>query len=190
MARRATIFPSGEGPGTGSAGLHAPADVLLALLKVDQADVLANREGRLGTGQRRNRRRANVGRAAACGALGVFFLVGARRSVDHGGQWFVPVLIGVVCLALAALFAYAAWHRDTMPVRCLVGPAEVILVSVGRGGVAAKLVVGGESCGLPSLRNADTIRRDFEAQLRPDMSYRVYVVGQPGTAAVVAIEPD
>jgi hypothetical protein len=160
-----------------------PDAELLGLLKIDRADLEANRAGRLGVGQRRRRRSQARMFLLAGLVLGGLFVAGGKMSAGNGGQWFVPVLIGVVIFAFATLRAITLLRSADIPVRRLTGPVSTQLVRMGRAGTAFKLVVDGERCDLPRrVRSSD--RRWREALT--DRPYHVYVVGK--LPSVVGIE--
>jgi hypothetical protein len=157
---------------------------LLALLALDDHDLDANRAGRLSVNQRRRRRsRARVG-AAACAGLGLLLIAGGIYSDSNGGQWFVPVLLGVLSLAAGLLVFRSERGRRNVGVRRLTGRVEVKVVRVGRAGNALRLAVDGEPCHLPRRRGAGF--KEWRALLT-DEPYDVYVTDT--YPMVVSIEP-
>lgn len=162
------------------AGVPTP----LALLRLDETDLAANRAGRLSANQARRMRSRARGYAIAFAALGLLLIAGGIYSDSNGGQWFVPVLLGVLVIAAGLLVARSEGGRRNLAVRRLTGRVDTMVVRVGRGGTALRLTVDGENCDLQRRRGAGL--REWQAVLT-DQPYHVYVIGQ--YPAVVAIEP-
>jgi hypothetical protein len=162
------------------AAVPAAAD----LLQLDADDLAANRAGRLSADQLRRRRARARATGAGFAALGVLLIAGGILSNANGGQWFVPVLLGVLALAAGLLVLRGGRGSPDIHVRRLTGHVEVAVVRVGRTGTALKLTVDGEQCDLPRRRGAGL--REWQAVLT-DQPYHVYVIG--AYPAVVAIEP-
>jgi hypothetical protein len=157
---------------------------LFALLKIGQADIEANRDGRLGTGQMRNlRSRARIAIAAGA-SLGTVLVAGALLSQANGGQWLVPALCGLAICGMTIGGAISRRRELAVPVRRLTGEVALTLVASGRAGSSLKLLVCSEHCAVPqSLRST---YKNWRAALS-ERPYHVYVIGKAPT--VVGIEP-
>jgi hypothetical protein len=156
----------------------------LTLLRLGEDDLAANRAGRLSADQRRRLRSRTRASALGFGALGLLLIAGGIYSNASGGQWFVPVLLGVLAIAAGLLVARSERVRPNVAVRRITGRVDTLVVRVGRGGTALRLTVDGENCDLPRRRGAGL--REWQAVLT-DQPYHVYVIG--AYPAVVAIEP-
>jgi hypothetical protein len=157
---------------------------LLTLLELDEDDLAANRAGRLSAAQQRRRRARARNAGVGFAALGLLLIAGGIYSSSNGGQWFVPVLLGVLALAAGLLVLRGGRGSPDTAVRRLTGPVDVAVVRVGRTGTALKLTVDGEQCDLPRRQGAGL--REWQAVLTGE-PYHVYVIGAYPT--VVAIEP-
>jgi hypothetical protein len=156
----------------------------VALMQLDEDDLAANRAGRLSAAQQRRRRARARNAGLGFAALGLLLIAGGIYSNGNGGQWLVPVLLGVLALAAGALVLRGGRGRADVAVRRVTGRVDVALVRVGRAGTALKLTVGGEQCDLPRRRGAGL--HEWQAVLT-DQPYHVYVIG--AYPAVVGIEP-
>jgi hypothetical protein len=156
----------------------------LTLLGLDEDDLAANRAGRLSERQRSHQRARARKAGSAFAGLGLLLIAGGIYSNSNGGQWFVPVLLGVLALAAGLLVVRSGHGRRDVPVRRLTGRVDVMVVRVGRAGNALRLTVDGAPCDLPRRRGAGF--NEWRAVL-DDRPYDVYVTGT--YPAVVAIEP-
>ena len=154
-------------------------------LRIEQTDILANRAGRLGKGQKRSRRlRALLGALICTWVAVVFFAEGATRHAN-GGQWLVPDLLGATTLVLGLCFAVSRLRNVDPAVRCLTGPVQLEPARTGALVGRFHLRVGGERCRVP--RSLRSTYKNWRTTLT-DRPYCVYVAGEaPGT--VVGIEP-
>jgi hypothetical protein len=132
------------------AGVPTP----LTLLRLDEDDLAANRAGRLSAKQARRLRSRARASATAFAALGLLLIAGGIYSDSNGGQWFVPVLLGVLAIAAGLLVARSEGGRRNLAVRRLTGRVDTMVVRVGRGGTALRMTVDGESCDLQRRRGA------------------------------------
>jgi hypothetical protein len=162
---------------------------LLRAFRITEADVEANRLGRLGPSQRgRTLRNLAVGGVFGL-ALSAWILVAtfnqARTPGVEAQNWIIPAVVG---LAIAALTVSAVWttlRGMRRRVECVTGTLSLGLVRVGRGGIAAKLQVAGRSFTLPRPPHASAgIVAAYRAILT-DGPYQVYVQG----LRLVAMEP-
>jgi hypothetical protein len=118
----------------------------LTLLRLGDADLAANRAGRLSANQRRRLRSRARAIAVAFAVLGLLLIAGGIYSNSNGGQWFVPVLLGVLVIAAGLAVARSERGNANQAVRRLTGRVDTLVVRVGRGGTALRLTVAGEQC--------------------------------------------
>jgi hypothetical protein len=160
---------------------------LLTPLRIEQADLVANRAGRLGERQKRSRRRRALLGTLICVWVAVVFFVEGARSHANGGQWLVPELIGAIVLALGLRFAVARLRDLDPAVRCLTGPVLLELARTGAafGGASLQLTAAGERCRVP--QSLHSTYKSWRRALT-DRPYHVYVIGEP-PGTVVGLEP-
>lgn len=164
-------------------------EALLHAFRIKQADLEANRQGRLGPSQRR-RTLGGLALGVAFGiALSAWILIPtfnqARTPGVEAQNWIIP---GVAGLALAVLTVIGAWttlRRMQRRVDCVSGVVSLSLVRVGRGGLVAKADVAGRSFTLPRPPGASSGVIPAYRAILTDGSYRVYVQGP----RLLAMEP-
>jgi hypothetical protein len=163
---------------------------LLALFRIDESDIAANRAGRMGAHQQATLR-ANARRLKLTGVGGgVIFALLTAPVLAQGGPWPVIVVVGVGWVVLCFLLAGMPARGSTAAVKCLSGPGRVRKVTTAgtQGGLAHTslwLDVGDSSCLLPTAVSFDLAR--WRAALGAG-SLRVYVYGGPKIPKVVGIE--
>lgn len=159
------------------------SDALLVLLRIEQSDILANRDGHLGATQRRQAARMAVILPLVLVVLGGALIGGGFLSRSNGGDTFVPWFMGAVIVILGIVFAWSSRNAPRVPVQRFTGQVQVGLVAVGRG-AEVRLWVSGQTC-RPPTRLRSTIDA-WEAAIDPARIYHVYVVGTAN--GVVGVE--
>jgi hypothetical protein len=164
---------------------------LLALLSIDESDLVANRAGRMGEHQQATQRTKARRLTMAAAGGGVLFALFALLLVIQGGVWPLMIAVGAGWVVLCLLLARSAAGAETAAVYCVSGPVRVRRQTTDAGAsgvpeITLWLDVDGRSYLLPGSISFDLDR--WRSALGPG-SVRVYVYGGPRIPKVVGIEP-
>jgi hypothetical protein len=164
-------------------------EALLRAFRMTQADLDANRLGRLGPSQRRRTLQGVavgvvLGLALSAGVL-IPTAVQARTPGVEAQNWIIPGVAGLAVLVITVTAAWGTLVRMQRTVACATGTLSLGVVRVGRGGAVAKVHVAGRAFTLPRPPHATAGVIGSYRAILTDGSYNVYFQG----LRLLAIEP-
>lgn len=154
---------------------------LLRALRITQADLEANRLGRLGPTQRRRTQR-NVAVGVVFGvALSAWILIADYNQMRMPGveaqNWIIPGVVGLAVAVLTVTGAWATLRGLRRRVDCVTGTLSLKQVRVGRGGTATRLQVEGRAFALARPPHTTGSLISVYGAMLTDGAYHVYAQG-------------